>query len=220
MEKLRRPFFYSAFVVLVIALLIELSTGAIASIFDAEIPGLGIPSIALIDSLLVFVVTMMLLNLVVSPALMGKISGIISLIFAILILLTSIVLLLASLTELLAMVSLLLSVPFGTAAYFAGYASFARTEAALTLSLLLTLKLIFSVLLILSNQRFLENTGLLLLIFTALLVNILVTFLHGFPPGFLASITDALAAIIVAIIGLIWSLNLLIRSVPALLKII
>jgi len=100
------------------------------------------------------------------------------------------------------------------------FAHFARGEAASILSLLILLKMAFAVLLIMSNPRFLENKGLVFLIFTVLLVNILVAFLHGFPPGFLASITDALAAIIVALIGLVWSLNLLLRSLPAIKKII
>lgn len=216
METLRKPFFYGAFIVLVLALLIELSTGMI----NIDVPGLGIPSIALIDILLVFVIGMMLLNILVSPALIGKISGISTLIFSLLILIASIILLMYSLTELVAMIALLLAVPFGTAAYFAIFAPFAREGAALTLSLLMLLKLSFSILLVLSNPRFLENKGLVFLIFTMLLANVLVGFLHGFPPGFLASITDALAAIIVAIIGLIWSLNFLIRSIPAILKII
>lgn len=216
METLRKPFFYSAFVALLLALLIELATGMI----NIKIPGLGIPSIALIDSLLVFVIGMMLLNILVSPALIGKISGISTLIFSLLILCASIMLLIYSFTELFAMLALLLAVPFGTAVYFSIYAPFARGEAAIILSLLILLKLVFSILLVMSNPRFVENKGLVLLIFTVLLVNILVSFLHGFPPGFLASITDALAAIIVALIGLIWSINLLIRSLPAILKII
>jgi len=118
------------------------------------------------------------------------------------------------------MLALLLAVPFGTAVYFSLFAHFARGEAASILSLLILLKMAFAVLLIMSNPRFLENKGLVFLIFTVLLVNILVAFLHGFPPGFLASITDALAAIIVALIGLVWSLNLLLRSLPAIKKII
>ena len=216
METLRKPLLYAAFFVLFLALLIELSTG----IMDFEVPGLGISSIALIDSMLVFVIAMMLLNILVSPALVGKISGISTLIFSLLILIASIMLLMYSLTELTAMLALLLAVPFGTAVYFSIFAHFARVEAASILSLLMLLKVIFAVLLILSNPRFLENKGLVFLIFSALLVNILVTFLQGFPPGFLVSITDALAAIIVALIGLFWSLNLLLRSLPAILKII
>lgn len=216
METLRKPLFYAAFIVLFLALLIELSTG----IFNFEVPGLGISSIALIDSMLVFVIAMMLLNILVSPALVGKISGISTLIFSLFILITSIMLLMYSLTELTAMLALLLAVPFGTAAYFSIFADFARVEAASVLSVLILLKVVFAILLIMSNPRFLENRGLVFLIFTALLVNILVTFLQGFPPDFLVSITDALAAIIVALIGLFWSLNLLLRSLPAILKVI
>lgn len=218
MEKLRKPFFYTASIILFLALLIELSTGIFD--FGLKIPGLGIPSIALIDSLLVFVITMMLLNVLVSPALMGKISGISTLIFSLCMLLVSIALLMYSLAELIAMIALLLSFPFGTAAYFAGFAGFDRAGAAAALSLLMFLKVLFAIFLVLAQQRFLENKGLIFLIFTMLLVNILVGFLHGFPPGFLVSIIDALAAIIVAIIGIIWSLNFFIRSIPAILKII
>ncbi len=216
MENLRKPFFYAASIVLVLALLIELSSGIFD--FGMKIPGLGIPSIALIDCLLVFVIFMMMLNVWVSPALIGKISGISTLIFSLIVLLTAITLFFTGLLQLTSLIALLLSFPFGTAAYFASFAGFDRGAAATTLSLLMTLKILFAVFLVLSQQRFLENKGLIFLIFTMLIVNILVSFLHGFPPGFLVSIIDALAAIIISIIAIIWSLNFFICSIPAILK--
>ncbi|MCW8928912.1 MAG: hypothetical protein OQL19_01585 [Gammaproteobacteria bacterium] len=218
MENLRKPFFYAASIFLALALLIELSSGIFD--FGMKIPGLGIPSIALIDSLLIFVIFMMMLNVWISPALIGKISGISTLIFSLIILLTAIALLFFSLLQLTSLIALLLAFPFGTAAYFATFAGFDRGGAAATLSLLMTLKVLFAVFLVLAQQRFLENKGLIFLIFTMLIVNILVGFLHGFPPGFLVSIIDALAAIIISIIAIIWSINFFIRSIPAILKII
>ncbi len=216
MEKLRKPFFYTATIILFISLLIELSTGLFGQ--QLEIPGLGIPSIALIDSLLVFVITMMLLNVLVSPALIGKISGISTLIFSLIILIVSVVVLFTSLIKLVSMISLLLAAPFGTISYFALFTPFERAKAAFVLSILISLKLLFAIFLVLAQQRFLENKGLIILIFTVLLATILVGFLHAFPPGFLASILDALAAIIVSIIALLWSLNFFIRSIPAITK--
>ena len=51
----------------------------------------------------------------------------------------------------------------------------------------------------------------------SLLGNVIITFLHGFPPGFLVSITDVIGAIIVAILAVIWAIFLLIGAIPAIL---
>jgi glycopeptide antibiotics resistance protein len=124
----------------------------------------------------------------------------------------------AALALLLLMVSLLLAIPFGTVIYLAEYADFNRAAAAATLSFAMALKLGFSVLLVLAHQRFLENKGLVLIVLTSFAGTILLSFLHGFFPRFLVSITDDVGAIIIAVLTLIWALFYLIGAIPAILK--
>jgi len=125
---------------------------------------------------------------------------------------------LAAIVLLILMISLLLAAPFGTIIYFAVYGDFPKTAAAATLSSTMFLKILCAILLVLANQRFLKNKGLIFLIVTSLLCGIIVSFLHGFVPTPLVSITDALAAIIVGILGVIWALFFLIFSIPALIR--
>ena len=124
----------------------------------------------------------------------------------------------AAIGLLILMVSLLLAIPFGTIVYMAKYASFDKTAAAITLSVIMSLKLGFAVFLVLAHQRFLENKGLILIILTSFLATIILSFLHGPFPGFLISITDDIGAIIVAVLAAIWALFYLIGSIPAIIK--
>ena len=216
MDTLRKPLFFIAAALLLIAFMIEMGSSAIPDSYD--LPGFGIPYLALIDGLLLYVVATMGAALIIPERIQGRIQGVITLIVSLVTLFAALGLLLAAFAALMTMVSLLLAVPFGTAAYFNAFAGFARGAAAITLSVLLSLKLGFAVCLILAHQRFLENRGLVLLIFTSLLANVLVEFLQGFPPGFLVSILDALAAVIIAVLALIWSLSFLLFSIPAIVK--
>ena len=119
---------------------------------------------------------------------------------------------------LLLMIALLLSVPFGTIAYLAIYGFFDRGGASAVLGILLFLKLAFAACLVLAQQRFLQNRGLVLLVISSLVANIVLSFLHGLVPIILVSITDAIGAIIVAACGCIWWLLALIVALPAILK--
>lgn len=69
-----------------------------------------------------------------------------------------------------------------------------------------------------SHPRFLRHKSLVLLVLTALVANIVIAFLHGLVPIFLVCITDALGAIVVAVLAAIWALSLLIGSLPAIVK--
>jgi hypothetical protein len=80
------------------------------------------------------------------------------------------------------------------------------------------LKVAVVILLFLAQQRFVTVKGLVLLMLTSLLANIVVSFLHGLVPLFLVSILDAIAAIIVGVLAAIWALIKLIGSIPAILK--
>lgn len=243
MEKLRTPFFIVALILILIVVLIEVGNTALlttvpsapncANLDSAELrdsclntdlspgmkgaPGMAIPYLALMDGLTLFTAALMGLGLVVKPSILGRVQGIGTLFFAILVILGGIVMIFIALALVFLMIGLLLSFPFGTIAYLILYGNFDTGSARAMLSLLMTLKLGFVICLLIGQQRFLQNTGLVLIILTSLLSNVIITFLHGFPPGFLVSITDAVGAIIVAILAVIWGLFLLIGSIPAIL---
>jgi hypothetical protein len=56
------------------------------------------------------------------------------------------------------------------------------------------------------------------LLITSFVATILVSFLHGLVPLFLVSITDAIAALIVAVVAAGWALVLLFGSVKSVAK--
>jgi hypothetical protein len=181
-------------------------------------PGLGIPYLMLVDGILLFTVGLIGVSLFVGQQVHGRIQGGATLIFSLILLLLTIGLIIRAIIELMLMISLLLAIPFGTLVYMARYAFFPRGAAIAILGLLMTLKIAFAAFLLLAHQRFVQNKGLVLLIATSLLGNIIVLFLVSLVPSFLVSITDAIAAIIVAILAAIWLIILLIGAIPAVAK--
>ncbi|MBQ1016027.1 hypothetical protein KBX53_34900, partial [Micromonospora sp. M51] len=72
--------------------------------------------------------------------------------------------------------------------------------------------------LVLAQPRFLQNKGLVLLILTTVLCTVVLEFLHSLVPVILVSIVDDVAALVFAIVAIIWGLVLLIGSIPAIVK--
>jgi hypothetical protein len=181
-------------------------------------PGLAVHDMALLDGLLLFTVALMGAALVIGERLHGRLQGVASLIVSVLVLLASIKAIFWALGKLLVMVSLFLAPPFGTLAYMAIYGFFNRGGATAVLSFLMLLKLGFLVCLVLAQQRFLQNKGLMLIVVTSLVANLVTAFLHGLVPIFLVSITDAVAAIVAGILALIWAVVFLISAIVSILK--
>jgi hypothetical protein len=181
-------------------------------------PGMGIPYMAFVDGVALFTVGLMGTSLVIRERLQARLQGCATLIFSILLVLGAIVAIFAAIVALLIMVALLLAVPFGTIAYLAIYGFFDRGGAAVILGLLMALKIGAIVCLVVAQQRFLENKGLVLILLSSVLANVVIAFLHGLVPGFLVSITDAIGAIVLGICGCLWAVLLLIGSLPAILK--
>jgi len=181
-------------------------------------PGHGIPDMSLLDGLILFTVALIGAPFFIGDRIQGRLQGIITLIVAIVILLTGIMLVFARLFEVLLMLGLFVAAPFGTIAYIAKWGFFDRGGAQAALGLLMLLKLGFGVCLVLAHQRFLQNKGLVLILITSLVANLVVSFLHGLVPGFLVSITDGVAAIIVLILALIWAVFLLVGSIISVIK--
>jgi hypothetical protein len=223
MDKLRWPFLLAAIMVSIVIVTIELGTAApfIKDLLgiDDDPPGIGIPAMALIDIQLVFATVLYGLGVILPHATIGRLQGIASLILSIMLILASIVAIFAAITLILLMLALIASF-FGIIVYLAVFGHFGRNEASIILSLLLLAKIAVGVLLVLAHQRFLQNKGLVLLVVTSLVANVIVSFLHALVPIVLVSITDAVAAIIVAILALIWAIGLLVGAIIAIVRIL
>jgi hypothetical protein len=239
MGELRRPFFLVALAAILLAVLVELGSGLLLGTapgggitaqagalgVDAGVvgtpeppPGIGVRYLVLVDVIVLYTVGLMAIGLVVPERLTGRLQGISTLIASIILIVVSIVLLFLAVALLLLMVGLLAAVPFGIIAYVALFGFFPRGDAAVLLSLVMFLKLVFCVALVLAQPRFLQNRGLVLLVLTSLVANLLVAFLHGLVPGLLVSITDGVAAIVLTVLAIIWGIVLLIGSIPAVVK--
>ena len=215
--ELRKIPLLIALALAVLAVIIELGSSLFIGSGD-EPPGRGVPYLALVDVIVAYTLLLIALPLVVPDRLQGKLQGIVTLIGALVLLIVAFLLTLLAFTAMILMVTLFLAVPFGTAIYGGLFGGFPRGEAAGFLSLLMLIKLALSVCLVLAQQRFLQNKGLVLLIVTSLVATIIVSFLHGLVPRQLVSITDALAAIIVGVIAIVWAVVLIIGSIPAVLR--
>lgn len=181
-------------------------------------PGLAVPYLALFDSLLLLAIALMVAGLLVPDRLLGRASGVVTLVVALLVLLGGVLLALLALFALTLMVSLLVAAPFGTAVYMAVYGSFARGAAAAVLGSLLALKVGALACLVLAQPRFLRSKGLLFLFAGSLGLTVVVAFLHGLVPRPLVSITDAIGGIVVAVVAVVWSLVVLVSSLFAVAK--
>lgn len=181
-------------------------------------PGLAVPALAMLDGLLLFTIIMIALDLFTNQKVPVAAQSGATALFSLLILIAAVISALAALALVLLMVSLFLAVPFGTLAYLAVYGFFNRAGANVTLSLVMGLKVAFVICLFLAQQRFLQNITLLLLIGTSFLGSIVISFLHGLVPSILVSITDGVAAIVVAVLAAVWGLVILIPSIISLIK--
>ncbi|MCI0394458.1 MAG: hypothetical protein L0332_21085 [Chloroflexi bacterium] len=181
-------------------------------------PGMGIPYLVFLDGTVLFTVALVGAGLLLPETIQAKTQGIVTLLFSALLIVTALAFIFVAVAAVSLMVSLLVAAPFGTLIYLAIYGFFNRGGANVALTLLMMLKLGFVACLVLAQQRFLQNKGLVLLILTSLLGNVIVSFLHGFVPGFLVSITDAIAAIVVAALAILWAIFLLIGSLVSVFK--
>jgi hypothetical protein len=213
--ELRKIPLIIALALVVVCVLLELGSAAFLHGGGDDPPGIGIPYLALVDGIFAYSLALMVLALVLPMNIQAKLQGIVSVILMFFLALGTIVLIFVALAKLLLMVGLFFAFPFGTAAYMGLWGSFPRGAAIAILSLLMLLKIVASICLPIAHQRFLNDKGLILLVATSLVATIVVSFLHGIVPVPLVHITDALAAIIVGILALIWAVVVLIGSIIA-----
>jgi hypothetical protein len=235
---LRKPFLVVAIILMVLVVLVELGSGlvlggapagnalrdqqdslAVDSVDNLgdveEPPGRAILYLVLVDGILLYTVGLMGLSLVIPEKVQARAQGCATFILSLILIIVGIILAIIAFVELIVMVTLFLAVPFGTIAYLALWGFFPRGDASVLLSLLMFLKIAFCVFLVLAQQRFLMMKGLMLLVLTSLVCNVIVAFLQNLPPIILVSIFDNIAALIVAIIAIIWAIILLVLSIPS-----
>ena len=234
MDRLRTPFFFIFLVAFGLVVLLETGSSLllglapaldVASAAGVAVPpgqserpgGLAISYLALIDVIAFGTAVLMAAGLFFKK-LHAKLQGIITLIGAIILILAALVLLFVAIAKLILMVTLLLAFPFGTIVYLILWGGFPRGEAAIVLSLIMFLKCVGIGCLIAAQQRFVQNKGLVALMITSLLGNVVAVFLHGLVPGILVSITDDIAGIVFAIVAIIWAIILLVGSIPAIVR--
>ena len=225
LDELRKPFLIAALVLMFLVIIIELGSSLLmdmgtpgAAALNVETPGYGILYLAFLDGFVFYITLLLTLAMFIPEKLQGRVQGCITAIVSFFGCLGTIFAIITCLIMLIVMVTLLLAPIFGTIAYLAIYGHFNRSAAEITLSLIMVLKLAFAVCLVLAHERFLLNKSLVLIVLTSLLANLIVSFLHNFVPRPLVSITDAVAAIIVGILAVIWAIVLFIFALNSIRK--
>ena len=221
LDELRKPFFIIALVLMVFVVLIEIGSPWLLDLkvrnnFDR--PGYGVQYLVFVDAFLLYVTVLIGLALIIPERIQGRVQGCVTLFVSFFGCLGIIGAIIFAFVFLMVLVTLLLAPIFGTAIYLGAYGDFDRTGANVTLSLLMVLKIGFCILLVLAHQRFLQNKSLVLLTLTSLLANIIISFLHNLVPLVLVSITDALGAIVVAILAVIWAIVFIVGSIIAVIR--
>ena len=230
-DELRKPLFFLAVILMGMTVIFEAGSAAVLGLKSvkaanalaasgAEAPGLGIPTLAVFDALVLFSVILMSLSLLVPERVHARIQGLVTLGVSFLMILVCIGCLFMTLTRVFPMIGLLIAPIFGTLAYLAIYGDFDTDKARVILAFIMALKFSVAVLLVLSHPRFLENKGLVLIVLSSLVAGMIVGFCHGIVPGFLVSITDAVAALIVLIIALVWGLFFLAGAIRSMVRVV
>lgn len=224
LDSMRKPFFVVSLIAIFLAVLVEFGSiaalGHTAQGLKVEVNSKAIPALALLDGLVFYATLIIGIALLIPERIQSKLQGIVTLVFSFLLLIACIGIVIADFQLLILMVTLLMSPIFGTIAYFAVWANFDTDPTRVALSLLMTLKIVFAVCLVLAHQRFLQNKGFVLIIATSFLANFIIAFLYGLVPGPLVSIADVIAAIIICVLAIIWTITYLIGGIISVIKVI
>lgn len=226
MNLVRKPFIVAALVLFGTAFAIEAGSRLWIEVEvkgvrpgNAATPGLGIPSLAALDTLVLLSLIVLTLVVIGVPArIVGKVQGCAAVIVSFFSLIASFVLLFVTIGLLMLMVGLLVAVPFGTAVYVAVFGNFPRSPAALTLGAVMLMKLIGVFCLFLGSAQIFKSKLTVLLLACSVGLPFLLTILHAFPPRVLASITDAIGALITFIVAIVWAIIFLVSGVISIVR--
>jgi len=223
-KKLRTPALVIALVFMIGVVLLESggNNGFITWIIgksSVSRPGFGIEYLFQLDILLLYTVVLMVLPVCKVPQkVQATAQGIVTLLIGFIMFFTNLALAFKAFAAMMLMIALLLAFPFGTIAYMIKFADFDKSGAANSLSVIMAMKYIFVICMVIAHQEFLKNLGFVLLVGTSFVTMIVVSFLHGFMPSILCSITDAIAGIVLAIIAMIWNIIFVLGSIIPVIK--
>jgi hypothetical protein len=220
-EQMRMPFFILAAVLLGAAIALEfgsgmlLVSGSTASAASSTQGQFGIPALWLVDIALAWNVALVFFSRI-NPMYVARVQGVPSLIIAIVVIISGIVTAIKTFVLLMVMLALIPSV-IGFFVYLALF-HFSASDANVVLSAITFFKLAFAVLLIVAGQGFLKSKGLVLMIAVSLLCDLLLSFLHALVPSILFPVTDAVGAIIIAVIAIVYEIVALVWAIVALVR--
>jgi len=225
-SAIRKPFVLASLILFATAFAIEAGSRLWLEVqvngtspANAPRPGLGIPSLAALDTLVLLTIVVTTLNVFGVPArIVGRIQGIAAVILSFFGCLGSLALLFATIAALILMIGLLLATPFGTLAYLALFGHFPRGSAAVTLSAVVLLKLLGVFCLVLGSGQIIKSKLIDLLFVCSIGLALVLSFLHGFPPRVLASITDAIGAIVALVVAIVWAIIFLVAGIISIVR--
>ncbi len=183
-------------------------------------PGLALPALATVDGLLAWTGLLFATATVMAQGWHSRIRTVATILVCLSVMGAAGLMLMAAIAKLTLMLSLLLAVPFGTIAYLAVYGSFSSGPVLAMLAGATLCRGLFIGLLLFASWRYVENKVLMLLTATGFLGGFVIGLLLSFLPGILHSIGDAVGAIVLAILGLVWAVVLLLMSLPGLIKLL
>lgn len=220
---MRIPFFVLAVLSMALVVAVELATLAFlrnAADTPESLPGLGGPYLVLLDGILFYFVIVASLGYFRFKALAARIVAVATLILSLLGVVGSVLMIVAAVLAIMLMLGLLFATPFGTLAYLDLFANFPKQPALNALSLIMLLKVFFLLMLALTHPGYLKNKWLVILVGLSMLATWLTSTLIAWPPTFLSSITDAVGALITAVIALVWLIATLIASIVGIVKVL
>lgn len=204
---------------LVVGALVGAGTGLTFGVgANADRPGVGLMALCLFDVLVIYSYVSLALQVVGLGAISGRLQWIVALVTGILCFLAAVALVFSALALLNLMLVLLLSVPFGTAVYLAVFGSFATGAARAILAMIMILKLIGLGMIIFAAPGVLSNKRLMVLSAASLLFTFGLGCVFALVPGFLVSIVDAVAAIVVGGAAAIWFVLLVFSGIGSLAR--
>ena len=226
-DTVRLLIFITGVLAVVFAAVIVTNIGVFQSIENIEafedsglpLPGIGIKSLSLINLLMAFTMTLMMLEMVPAWQRIGpKVLGVITAVLTFIGLLFAVFWIYKAFSLFFLMIGLLFSPPFGTAAYSLNWGRFPTVGAKKILSVVMFLQVGGLLAAVLVNPTLIKNVGLVFLGGTAIGLTVLLGFLHALPPSFVVSITDAVGAIIACIVSSIWMLIFCFSGVKSTIK--
>ena len=224
MNRLRAPFLFVGLSLFLAVLLIDIGGSSVVlsilGVSGKSPPGQGVRSLMFLDALLLAQVVFLGADALGIGRVARWLNGPGNLVLCIVTIFGGIALALVALGLVLLMISVMMALPFGPLIYLAIWGSFERGAAMGILSTTLSLRLIGGLLLVAYDQSMLGKKRLILLFFTCLVGDLVVSFLLGLVPSVLCSVTDAVGAIVGAILGIIWAIVLLIPAITGTLRLI